>query len=81
MMLTTTVQPSPKRSEWFASWFDSVYYHKLYAYRDANEAARFLDELIARLGPRGRARVRPADGRRGLGPSTAFCHAGGGEGN
>jgi SAM-dependent methyltransferase len=57
MMLTTTVQASPERSEWFASWFDSVHYHKLYGYRDDAEAARFLDELIARLRPRRRARV------------------------
>ena len=46
-----------KTSEWFASWFDSVHYHKLYAYRDDAEAARFLDELITRLHPRSRARV------------------------
>jgi SAM-dependent methyltransferase len=57
MMLTTTVQSSPERSEWFASWFDSVHYHKLYGYRDETEAARFLDELIARLHPRWKARV------------------------
>jgi SAM-dependent methyltransferase len=38
-------------SEWFAAWFDSVHYHKLYAHRDDAEAARFLDELMARLGP------------------------------
>ena len=57
MMLTTTVQSSPERSDWFASWFDSVHYHKLYGYRDDTEAARFLDELIARLRPRTRARV------------------------
>ena len=57
MTRTTTVQRSPERSEWFASWFDSVHYHKLYAYRDDTEAARFLDELIARLRPRRRARV------------------------
>jgi len=46
-----------KGSEWFASWFDSVHYHKLYAHRDDTEAARFLDELLARLRPRRRARV------------------------
>jgi len=57
MMPTTTVQPSPERSEWFASWFDSVHYHKLYAYRDDPEAARFLDKLVARLRPGRRARV------------------------
>lgn len=57
MMATTTVQPEIQRSEWFASWFDSFHYHKLYAHRDDTEAARFLDALIARLGPRAEARV------------------------
>jgi len=56
-MQTTTVQSSPERSEWFASWFDSVHYHKLYGYRDDTEAACFLDELIARLRPGRQARV------------------------
>jgi SAM-dependent methyltransferase len=56
-MMLTTVQSRPERSEWFASWFDSLHYHKLYAYRDDTEAARFLDELIARLRPHRRARV------------------------
>ena len=45
------------RSEWFVSWFDSVHYHKLYAHRDEAEAARFLDEPIARLRPGRGARV------------------------
>lgn len=57
MMLTTTVQSSPECSEWFASWFDSVHYRKLYGYRDETEAARFLDALIGRLRPRAGARV------------------------
>src|SRR5258705_11810000 len=57
MTLTTTAQSSAERREWFASWFDSVHYHKLYGYRDATEAARFLDELIARLRPCTGARV------------------------
>jgi SAM-dependent methyltransferase len=34
--------------EWFASWFDSAHYHRLYAHRDAQEAARFIDALIER---------------------------------
>jgi SAM-dependent methyltransferase len=38
-------------SEWFANWFDSVHYHKLYAHRDDAEAARFLDALTTRLRP------------------------------
>jgi SAM-dependent methyltransferase len=57
MTPATTVQSSSKRSEWFASWFDSVHYHKLYGYRSDAEAARFLDVLLARLRPRRRARV------------------------
>jgi len=56
-MPVTTVQSSSTCSEWFASWFDSVHYHKLYGYRNDAEAARFLDVLIARLRPRRGARV------------------------
>jgi SAM-dependent methyltransferase len=44
-------------SEWFASWFDSVHYHKLYAHRDDAEAARFLDALTTRLRPGSGARA------------------------
>ena len=38
-------------SPWFASWFDSPHYHKLYGYRDQTEASRFVDALIQRLQP------------------------------
>jgi SAM-dependent methyltransferase len=51
MTMTTTVQPGTQDAEWFASWFDSFHYHKLYASRDDLEAASFIDELIARLRP------------------------------
>jgi SAM-dependent methyltransferase len=51
MTTTTTVQPGIQDSEWFASWFDSFHYHKLYANRDDREAASFLDELMAQLRP------------------------------
>ena len=44
-------------SEWFAGWFDSVHYHKLYAHRDDAEAARFLDALTTRLRPGSGARA------------------------
>ena len=37
--------------QWFASWFDSVHYHKLYAHRDESEAASFVEALVARLKP------------------------------
>ena len=32
---------------WFKDWFNSPYYHKLYAHRDEMEAAGFIDKLIA----------------------------------
>ena len=35
-------------SQWFASWFDSPHYHKLYGYRDDSEAAAFVDTLVNR---------------------------------
>lgn len=37
------------QKEWFATWFDSPYYHLLYQHRDDNEAQQFLDYLIAKL--------------------------------
>jgi SAM-dependent methyltransferase len=57
MRPTTAGHSRPDSSEWFASWFDSAHYHKLYAHRDAAEAARFLDALIDRLVPEARARA------------------------
>jgi SAM-dependent methyltransferase len=40
-----------QQTTWFASWFDSFHYHKLYAHRDDAEAAAFVDALVTRLGP------------------------------
>ena len=37
---------------WFKEWFNSPYYHLLYAYRDEKEAAAFIDGLLERLHPR-----------------------------
>ena len=36
---------------WFKRWFDSSFYHKLYAHRNEKEAANFIDELICELQP------------------------------
>lgn len=44
-------------AEWFASWFDSPHYHRLYGKRDESEAARFVDRLTARLAVTPAARV------------------------
>lgn len=49
-MIATAIQPSAK-PEWFASWFDSEHYHRLYSHRDDREAVSFIDRLIARLRP------------------------------
>jgi len=50
-MTITTSDRQAQDSPWFVSWFDSSYYHKLYAYRDDSEAANFIDALIGRLHP------------------------------
>ena len=34
---------------WFATWFDSPYYHLLYKNRDEKEAQVFIDNLIEKL--------------------------------
>ena len=36
---------------WFKDWFNSPYYHLLYANRDNKEAAEFIDKLIDHLKP------------------------------
>ncbi len=36
---------NPQTSSWFASWFDTKYYHILYKDRDCNEAQFFMDNL------------------------------------
>jgi SAM-dependent methyltransferase len=44
-------------NEWFSSWFDSTFYHQLYAHRDESEAHSFIDALIARLRPQAGERM------------------------
>lgn len=36
-------------NEWFASWFDTKYYHTLYKNRDDNEAKAFIKKLVENL--------------------------------
>jgi SAM-dependent methyltransferase len=45
------------QAEWFASWFDSPHYHRLYAHRSVAEAAGFIDAIVGRLRPRADSRV------------------------
>jgi SAM-dependent methyltransferase len=44
-------------SEWYKSWFNSPYYHKLYFERDENEAKEFTSRLIAHLKPDPESRI------------------------
>jgi len=37
------------KNEWFASWFDTKYYHTLYQNRDDNEAKAFIKKLVENL--------------------------------
>src|SRR5215510_15203422 len=50
-VLKRQAQHPEKQSQWFESWFDSPYYHKLYAHRDRAEAAAFVDALVRELRP------------------------------
>ncbi len=45
------------QKEWFATWFDSPYYHLLYQHRDDNEAKLFLDHLVQKLALPNTARI------------------------
>lgn len=38
-------------ADWFATWFDSPYYHLLYRHRDDTEAGYFLKNLLKYLNP------------------------------
>ena len=50
-MRATAADHPTARQEWFASWFDSAHYHRLYAGRDEAEAASFVDNLVRWLRP------------------------------
>ena len=42
---------------WFKDWFNSPYYHQLYAHRDETEAGHFIDRLIVHLQPKPGAKM------------------------
>jgi SAM-dependent methyltransferase len=44
-------KPIVNEEAWFKHWFDSSFYHKLYANRDEKEAAGFIDGLLEALQP------------------------------
>ena len=44
-MSETNQKSTSQQQNWFASWFDTPYYHILYKDRDYNEAQLFMDNL------------------------------------
>jgi SAM-dependent methyltransferase len=50
-------QRKDQSRSWFKHWFDSSFYHQLYANRDEKEAATFIDELVNELQPAAHARM------------------------
>ena len=49
--------PNPKSENWFASWFDTPYYHILYKDRNYREAQIFMDNLTHYLNLPEKAKV------------------------
>ena len=37
------------KKEWFEEWFDTSYYHTLYKHRNDEEAAQFIERIVAEL--------------------------------
>lgn len=62
------------QTEWFATWFDSDYYHDLYAHRDHSEAAQFIDRLTDRIRPAVGARTLDLGGGAGRHARQLACH-------
>ncbi len=52
-----TQNPKPKANTWFASWFDTPYYHILYKERNYREAQVFMDNLTHYLNLPEKAKV------------------------
>jgi 2-polyprenyl-3-methyl-5-hydroxy-6-metoxy-1,4-benzoquinol methylase len=45
------------QQSWFKSWFDTSFYHQLYAHRNEQEAVHFIDNLLPILQPSKQARI------------------------
>jgi SAM-dependent methyltransferase len=52
-----TQDPKPNTNTWFASWFDTPYYHILYKERNYREAQLFMDNLTHYLNLPEKAKV------------------------
>lgn len=56
MLTFALIQRNPCMSnietkDWFETWFDTPYYHRLYKHRNDEEAQQFIDKLVAFLQP------------------------------
>lgn len=61
-----------KQVDWFASWFDSPYYHRLYKHRDEQEAEDLLSSLIQTIPMKKGSKV--LDVACGKGRHSMFLH-------
>src|SRR5690554_4267521 len=52
-----TLSINGDKKEWFENWFDSKYYPMLYQNRDMDEAASFVNKLLAHLNPPNNSQV------------------------
>jgi len=50
-MKTIQIEQTFQKENWFRHWFDTSFYHKLYANRSPEEAAAFIDRLLQKLCP------------------------------
>jgi SAM-dependent methyltransferase len=64
-----------KQVDWFASWFDSPYYHRLYKHRDEEEAEKLLSSLIRTVPMKKGSKV--LDVACGKGRHAVFLHKNG----
>lgn len=58
--------------KWYRSWFNSPYYHILYAHRDHSEAEKFIDNLCNQLNIKPKAKV--LDACCGRGRHSIYLH-------
>jgi SAM-dependent methyltransferase len=56
-MILTDKNTKKTTGQWFASWFDTPYYHTLYKNRNDDEAHFFIDNLMAFLSPLATAEI------------------------
>lgn len=56
-MEQTIQTPLAGNNNWFKHWFNSAFYHQLYAHRNEEEAALFINRLLQQLQPGPDARM------------------------